>query len=258
MTVPGKSGPDRPTPRRSGRSGKKPVLKHPSDPVRSTGPGSEWGIGDAVATYNIDRWGLGYFSINDKGNVTVAPMLEKGATIDVMDVVSRATLLGLRFPLVLRFQDLLRHRVESLNKAFNDAIVENKYRGRYYGVFPIKVNQLREVVEEIVDAGRPMNYGIECGSKAELFAALATQDNHEALIICNGYKDHSFVRAALLGTRIDKKIVLVVEKVEEVKMIVRVARKAGVDPSIGIRVRLASKSSGIWASSGGESAKFGH
>lgn len=218
---------------------------------------SEWTIEDAVNMYNIDRWGLGYYGINETGNVTVSPLHEKGATIDIIDVIAEAQAQGLRFPLVLRFQDLLRDRVVSLNMAFRGAIDEVKYGGRYLGVFPIKVNQLREVVEEITEAGRPFDYGIEAGSKPELYAALAIHDNPEALIICNGYKDTKFIRMALLGARLGKKVITVAEKVEEVKAVVEIARELGVEPLIGIRVRLAATSSGIWATSGGENSKFG-
>ncbi|MDP4199840.1 MAG: biosynthetic arginine decarboxylase [Bacteroidota bacterium] len=218
---------------------------------------AEWTIEDAVETYNIDRWGLGYFGINEKGHVTVAPLREQGATMDVMDVISDARDWGLRFPLVLRFQDLLRDRVVGLNRAFADNIKEQNYQGQYLGVFPIKVNQLREVVEEIEDAGRPYNYGLEAGSKPELFAALATHTNPDAIIICNGYKDTAFIRTALMGNRLGKKVIMIAEKVEEVKAIIEVARELGVKPLIGVRIRLAAKSTGIWSTSGGESAKFG-
>src|ERR1043165_1902747 len=129
----------------------------------------DWTVENAISTYNIDRWGLGYFSVNDAGDVTVSPLREKGATIDLMDVLSEVPDRGLRFPIVLRFQDLLRDRVEWLNRSFNDAIAEMKYSGKYFGVFPIKVNQLREVIDEIEEAGRQFNYGLEAGSKPELF-----------------------------------------------------------------------------------------
>ncbi len=218
----------------------------------------EWTTEDSTTVYNIDRWGLGYFGINDKGNVTVAPVREQGATIDVMDVLEEARKEeGLRFPMLIRFQDLLRDRVVTLNTAFRTAIEELKFKGEYRGVFPIKVNQLREVVEEIADAGRPFNYGLEAGSKPELFAALAVHDNPKSLIVCNGYKDEQFIRAALLGNRLGKQVIMVAEKLEEVYSIIEVARQMKTEPMIGIRVRLAAKSSGIWATSGGENAKFG-
>ena len=217
----------------------------------------DWTIEDAIANYNIDRWGLGYFSVNEAGHVTVSPMKEKGASIDMMDVVSEILDQDINFPCVIRFQDLLRHRVEALNRSFGDAIADNKYNGKYFGVFPIKVNQLREVIEEIEDAGRPFNYGLEAGSKPELFAVLATHRNHDSLIICNGYKDNAFIRTAMIGRKLGKKVILIAEKIEEVKAILSIARDMGVEPWIGIRVRLAAKSTGIWATSGGESAKFG-
>lgn len=216
-----------------------------------------WTIEDSIETYNIDRWGLDYFSINEQGHVVVSPLRENGARIDIMDVIGEAIEQGLHFPLVIRFQDLLRDRVVTLNNAFRAAIAETNYKANYLGVYPVKVNQLREVVEEIGDAGRPFNYGIEAGSKGELCAALAIHTDPDALIVCNGYKDSRFIRTALLGTRLGKKVFLVGEKVEEVKSIAAVAVEMNVTPWIGIRVRLASKSVGLWETSGGESAKFG-
>ncbi len=216
-----------------------------------------WTSKDSIATYNIDRWGMDYFSINDAGNVTIAPLREHGAVIDITDVLREAHDRGLRYPLVLRFQDLLRDRVEHLNRSFIDAIAENKYDGTYFGVFPIKVNQLREVVEEIADAGKPFHYGLEAGSKPELFSALATHRDLDALIICNGYKDAAFIRTATIGRKLGKKVIMIAEKLEEIKSILQISRESGVDPWIGVRIRLAAKSSGIWATSGGESAKFG-
>jgi arginine decarboxylase len=159
--------------------------------------------------------------------------------------------------MVLRFQDLLRHRVETINKAFNAAIEEAAYRNVYRGVFPIKVNQLREVVEEIMEAGAPFHFGIEAGSKPELLAALAIHRDPESLIICNGYKDSLFIQNALLGRKLGKRVILVVEKLEELQQILAVSKEVGVEPMIGVRVRLAAKGSGKWATSGGENAKFG-
>lgn len=216
-----------------------------------------WDIAQAAETYNIERWGVGYFNVNAQGNVTVRPLQEQGAELDLNDVVQEARDRGLTFPLLLRFQDLLRHRVQTLNEEFRAAIKESGYQGQYRGVFPIKVNQLREVVEEIVDAGAPYNYGIEVGSKPELFAALAMHQDNESLIICNGYKDPLFIQMALLGCKIGKTIVMVVEKLEELRAIITVSESIGVKPYIGIRVRLQSKGAGKWATSGGENAKFG-
>jgi arginine decarboxylase len=216
-----------------------------------------WDVQSSIALYNIDRWGSGYFSINEKGHISVLPTQDPATPIDVVELLEEAQERGLTFPMVLRFQDLLRHRVEKINSTFAEAIAEMGYRAEYRGVFPIKVNQLREVVEEIIDAGAPFHFGIEAGSKPELLAALAIHRDPESLIICNGYKDALFVQNALLGSKLGKKVVLVVEKLEELYQIIQVSQEVGVEPMIGVRVRLASKGAGKWATSGGENAKFG-
>ena len=217
-----------------------------------------WDIPSAISLYNIDRWGLGYFSVNDRGNIAICPTQNPATPIDIMELIAEArSEYGLGFPMVLRFQDLLRHRVETINKAFNAAIEEAAYRNVYRGVFPIKVNQLREVVEEIMEAGAPFHFGIEAGSKPELLAALAIHRDPESLIICNGYKDSLFIQNALLGRKLGKRVILVVEKLEELHQILAVSKEVGVEPMIGVRVRLAAKGSGKWATSGGENAKFG-
>src|SRR6267154_2030427 len=217
----------------------------------------DWDIDSAIATYNVDGWGGGYFTVNAEGNVVAKPLQENGGSITLLEVVNEARTRGLSFPLVIRFQDLLRHRVESVNRAFENAITEFDYRGKYRGVFPIKVNQLREVIEEIVDAGQSFHFGLEAGSKPELVAALAMHKDAESLIICNGYKDQAFIRIALLGRKLGKLVVIVVEKLEELEQTIRAAKEVGVEPVIGIRVRLHSKSSGKWSPSSGENAKFG-
>ncbi len=216
-----------------------------------------WTSEDATSLYLIDRWGSGYFGVNEEGNLTVAPLQSKGAAIPIHEVVQEALGQGLKTPMLIRFQDLLRHRVEHLNGAFNSAIAENRFTGNYRGVFPIKVNQLREVVEEILDAGKPFNYGVEVGSKPEIFAGLAVHDNRDSLIICNGYKDDAFIRMAMIGRKLGKKVILVVEKLSEIRAIVKIAAEMNVEPQIGMRVRLLSKGAGKWATSGGEHAKFG-
>ncbi len=218
---------------------------------------TEWDVESAIATYNVDRWGGGYFTINNSGNVEARPLQENGGSIDILEVVNEARARGLGFPLVIRFQDLLRHRVESVNRAFQTAMSEFGYRNEYRGVFPIKVNQLREVIEEIVDAGQQFHFGLEAGSKPELVAALAMHKDPESLIICNGYKDPAFIRIALLGRKLGKSVVIVVEKLEELEQTIRTSKEVGVEPHIGIRVRLHSKGSGKWSPSGGENAKFG-
>ena len=217
-----------------------------------------WDIPSAIALYNIDRWGTGYFTINAAGNVQVMPTQTYGNAIDLMEVVTEARKQGMAFPLVIRFQDLLRHRVETINRAFHSAIAEANYQNTYKGVFPIKVNQLREVVEEIMDAGRPFNFGLEAGSKPELIAALAVHRDPEGLIICNGYKDSTFIQNALLGRKLGKQVIMVVEKMEEVRQIIQVSKEMNVMPLVGLRVRLQAKGSGKWATSGGENAKFGY
>ncbi len=217
----------------------------------------EWSVEDSVSLYMIDRWGAGYFGVAPGGDMTVAPLQQKGAAIPIIDVVREAQGLNLATPVLIRFQDLLRHRVENLNRAFERAIVDHNYRGSYRGEFPLKVNQLREVVEEILDAGRPWHHGIEVGSKPEIFAGLAVHGDPESVIICNGYKDRNYVRTALIGRKLGKKIIIVAEKVSEVALITKIAAEMGVEPWVGLRVRLLSKGSGKWATSGGEHAKFG-
>jgi arginine decarboxylase len=218
---------------------------------------NEWDIDAAIATYNVDAWGGGYFTVNSEGSVVAKPLQENGGSINILEVVNEARARGLSFPLVIRFQDLLRHRVESVNRVFQDAITEFGYRGAYRGVFPIKVNQLREVIEEIVDAGQQFHFGLEAGSKPELVAALAMHKDPESLIVCNGYKDPAFIRIALLGRKLGKLVVIVVEKIEELEATIRASKEVGVEPVIGIRVRLHSKGSGKWSPSAGENAKFG-
>jgi arginine decarboxylase len=216
-----------------------------------------WDVARALHTYNIARWGNAYFGVNDAGNMTVRPIQDQGPALDLLAVTAEARDRGLTFPLLLRFQDLLRHRVQVLNEEFRAAIAEAGYQGQYRGVFPIKVNQLREVVEEIMDAGAPYKFGLEVGSKPELFAALAIHRDPECILICNGYKDSLYIQMALLGRKLGKTIIMVVEKVEELKAIIDVSQQLGVRPIIGVRIRLLAKSSGKWATSGGENAKFG-
>src|SRR5688572_30008147 len=223
----------------------------------STSSGGDWSIQSARTLYNIDRWGAKYFDINNDGHVVARPLQEGGTDVDLADVVEEARARNLKCPLLIRFQDLLRHRVDSINQAFRTAIAEFNYQGKYRGVFPIKVNQLREVVEEILEAGKPYNFGLEVGSKPELFAGLALQAQTGSLIICNGYKDGSFIRMALMGNKLGKTVIMVVEKLEELRQIITVSRQVGVEPIVGIRARLLSKGAGKWSESGGENAKFG-
>src|SRR5436190_2868832 len=219
--------------------------------------GSTWDINSARNLYNVHRWGSKYFDINDAGHVIATPLQENGTAVEISDVIEEAKSRGLKFPLLIRFQDILRHRVDALNTAFRNSINEFNFQGEYRGVFPIKVNQLREVVEEILEAGKPFNFGLEVGSKPELFAGLALQPQMGSLIICNGYKDSVFIKMALMGIKLGKKVIMVVEKLEELKHIITISKQVGVEPMIGIRARLLSKGAGKWAESGGENAKFG-
>src|SRR5882672_10916210 len=228
-----------------------------STPRCATTMKTEWDIESAIATYNVEGWGEGYFTVNSSGNVEARPLKDNGGSIDLLAIVNEARARNLSFPLLIRFQDLVRHRVESINRAFQSAISEFGYRNEYRGVFPIKVNQLREVIEEIVDAGEQFHFGLEAGSKPELVAALAMQKDHESLIICNGYKDPAFIRIALLGRKLGKSVIIVAEKLEELEQTIRTSKEVGVEPDIGIRVRLHTKGSGKWSPSGGENAKFG-
>ena len=217
----------------------------------------DWTVDDSTSLYMIDRWGAGYFDVAPNGDMTVAPLQTKGIAVPIIAAVREAQGMNLATPLLVRFQDLLRHRVEMLNRSFEAAIADHGYQGSYRGVFPIKVNQLREVVEEILDAGRPFHHGVEVGSKPEMFAGLAVHSDPESIIICNGYKDRTYIRTALTGRKLGKKVILVAEKISEVAMICKIAAEMGVEPWIGLRVRLLAKGAGKWATSGGEHAKFG-
>ncbi|HWG89587.1 MAG TPA: biosynthetic arginine decarboxylase [Candidatus Thermoplasmatota archaeon] len=207
--------------------------------------------------YNIENWGAGYFTINEQGHVCVTPYGAGGPRIDLMDVIQDIQEKGLGFPTVIRFQDVLRSRVVKLNETFQAAIKTHNYRGGYYGVFPIKVNQMREVVEEILDAGTPYHYGLEAGSKPELIVALALNTDPEALTICNGYKDEDYMRLALVGRKLGRKVMVVIEKLSELPLLLKVADEMQVQPLIGFRAKLTTKGAGKWEKSSGDFAKFG-
>ncbi len=224
-------------------------------PISTIAPA--WTAQDSNQLYMVDRWGAGYFGVDEGGHLTVAPLQDRGRAIAITDVLRDAQAEGLKAPLLIRFQDLLHHRVRTLNDAFAVAIRESRYRAEYRGVFPIKVNQLREVVHEILDAGQRYHYGIEVGSKPEMFAGLSMHTDNESLIVCNGYKDDAFIRMAMIGRKLGKKVILIAEKLSEVQAILRIAKEMNVQPLIGLRVRLASKGAGRWSTSGGEHAKFG-
>jgi arginine decarboxylase len=217
---------------------------------------SAWSAAKSEEHYGFKRWGSGHITVDDDGFVNVQPRAD-GRGIRIMDVVDEALGMGLKAPMVIRFQDLLRHRVIQLNECFIKAIKEEGYKGEYRGVFPIKVNQLREVVDEIVLAGKDYNYGLEAGSKPELMIALAMHEGSQRLIICNGYKDHDYIRLALLGRKLGKKIIIVVEQLAELDDIIRLSQETGVKPMIGFRSKLQTRGEGKWAMSSGDNAKFG-
>jgi arginine decarboxylase len=231
-------------------------LEPRSDATASTKP-AEWSIEKSFQHYNMAGWGAGYFSISEKGHVVVHPHGQPGPVIDVMEVVEDIRERQLGFPCVVRFQDVLRDRVKVINEAFAKAVAEMGYGGRYCGVFPIKVNQMREVVEEILDAGAPWHYGLEAGSKGELLIVLGHNVDPEALTICNGYKDDEFMRLALLGRKLGRKVIVVVEKLSELPHLLGVAEEMGVEPMIGLRSKLTTRGAGKWEGSSGDFAKFG-
>ena len=215
-----------------------------------------WSLQKSQELYGFQRWGNGNFSVDSTGCVEVRPQGDQ-RSIRVLDVIEEARGKGLRTPLLIRFQDLLRQRVEQINAAFATAIKEEGYSGSYRGVFPIKVNQMREVVEEIIDAGEPFGFGLEAGSKPELMIALAIHSDPNALLICNGYKDEEYIRLAMLGSKLGKKVIIVIEQVSEIEPIIRLSQEYDTVPNIGIRVKLLSQGEGKWATSTGDQSKFG-
>lgn len=218
----------------------------------------KWTSKDSLETYQIERWGDGYFGVNKGGDLCVYPNKSaKGPVINIAEVIKEAENEGLKLPAVFRFHDILHSQVKTLNKTFAATIKTAKYQGKYCGVYPTKVNQLREVIEEIVEAGSEFDYGLEAGSKAELLAALAYNTNKNSLTILNGYKDREYMQLAMLGTTIGKKVVIVIEKLSEVFTILDLAKEFGTTPLLGVRAKLNSKAGGKWSESSGEHAKFG-
>jgi arginine decarboxylase len=217
----------------------------------------KWKTYDAVETYGIRHWGKGYFGINRAGHVTVHPHKNPEKAIDLKELVDQLQTRGIQLPILLRFTDILRHRVGEIHDAFRSAIKEFDYQGEYCCVYPIKVNQQRHVVEEILDFGRPFNFGLEAGSKPELLAVLAVTNGLNTPIICNGFKDDEFIKMTILARKIGKQIIPVVEKFTELEAIVRYAQELSVRPVIGVRVKLASRGAGRWKSSAGYRSKFG-
>jgi len=216
----------------------------------------KWRIEDSAELYNINGWGINYFSINEKGNVCVTPK-ENGVQVDLKEVIDELQLRDVSTPVLLRFTDILDSRIEKMASSFKTAAEEYNYNAQNFIIYPIKVNQMRPVVEEIVAHGKKFNIGLEAGSKPELHAVIAINTDNESLIICNGYKDEDYIELAILAQKMGRKIFLVVEKLNELKLITRIAKQHKVKPNLGIRIKLASTGSGKWEDSGGDVSKFG-
>src|SRR6476646_2006658 len=221
-------------------------------------PRSGWGIDAARALYNIEGWGAGFFDINTRGHVVVRPNKERPEhEVDLHDVAMDLEEQGIALPVLLRFSDILRSRIEALTTRFDEARAEFQYTGGYTTVYPIKVNQQRHVIEEILEFGKSHGVGLECGSKPELQAILGLSETTDHLIVCNGYKDEEFMRLALMGQKLGHQVFIVLEQLSEVDVLLQVADELGVTPMAGVRIKLYSEGSGRWAKSGGEKSKFG-
>src|SRR6188768_2947802 len=228
----------------------------PITPSTSTSSTRSWSVHEASELYEVARWGNGYISVNDAGHVQVHPTKDSARAIDLKELVDRLQLRGISLPVLIRFTDILKHRLGDIHTAFTSAIAQHQYQGGYSCVYPIKVNQQRQVVEEVHKFGKPYNFGLEAGSKPELLAVVALADNSTP-IICNGFKDAEFIETAMLAHQIGRNIIPVVEKYTELGLILEYAEKVGVRPQIGMRVKLAARGSGRWQSSGGFRSKFG-
>jgi len=220
-------------------------------------PFEPWSVAKSAQLYGQEHWGAGYFQVNERGHVTVTPDPENGASLDLHELVDAMHERDIKLPVLFRFNGILRHRVKAMHDAFAAAIAEHDYKGSYQPVFPIKVNQQAQVVSVINEAGRPFHLGLEVGSKPELVAVLALQDDPEAPLICNGYKDRHYMRLALTAQKVGRKPIIVIEKPTELTLVLEVAREMEVEPMLGFRLRLTGKGAGRWEASGGERAKFG-
>jgi len=219
-------------------------------------PTERWTPQTASDFYDVPSWGKGYFSVGDNGHVRVHPEKDPARSIDLKELVDTLVLRGINLPILIRFADILKHRLGEIHSAFDTAIHEHKYQGGYCCVYPIKVNQQRQVVEEVLEFGREYRFGLEAGSKPELMAVMAMASN-ETPIICNGFKDDEYIEMAMLAQKMGRHIIPVVEKYTELGLILKYSERVGVRPSIGLRVKLASRGSGRWKSSGGYRSKFG-
>ena len=216
----------------------------------------KWKVDDSAELYNINGWGVNYFSINEKGNVEVTPA-RNGVAVDLKELIDELDLSDVATPVLIRFPDILDDRIINISNCFKSAAEEYDYKAQNFIIYPIKVNQMRPVVEEIVSHGKKFNIGLEAGSKPELHAVIAINTDPESLIICNGYKDEAYIELALLAQKMGKRIFLVIEKLNELKLIINIAKRLKVKPNLGIRIKLASVGSGKWEESGGDISKFG-
>lgn len=217
----------------------------------------DWSVKKSAKLYQIKGWGEPYFRINERGHVEVRPDPTVDRAIDLYDLTRQLGERGIDLPLLIRFPNILHDRIRLLNQCFENAILEYEYKGKYRGVFPIKVNQQRHLVEEIVESGRPWRFGLEAGSKPELLIALAAMEDEDGFIICNGYKDLAYLETALVAQRFDNTVVVVLERIEELELAFRASEKLGIRPCLGVRTKLSSKGIGRWADSAGDRAKFG-
>ena len=223
-------------------------------PVRE--PADRWTTAEAAELYDVASWGKGYFSVGKNGHLLVHPEKDTSRAIDLKELVDNLQLRGISLPILIRFGEILKHRLGEMHQAFQNAIAEHGYKNSYCCVYPIKVNQQRQVVEEVFEYGRPYKFGLEAGSKPELLAVLAIADN-QTPIICNGFKDDEYIEMVMLAKKIGRNIIPVVEKYTELDLILKHSQRVGVRPVIGLRVKLASRGSGRWKSSGGYRSKFG-
>ncbi|MBF0425105.1 MAG: biosynthetic arginine decarboxylase [Magnetococcales bacterium] len=228
-----------------------------ASPPAATNSDQTWSSADSLNLYNVHGWGIGFFGANDQGHLTVSPLLDQGPTLDLMELVESIQNRGISLPVLIRFSDILRVRIHTLHTCFEKARADYEYTGHYLGVYPIKVNQQRQVVEELIQFGQEVDMGLEAGSRPELQIVLAMLDNPRALIICNGYKDDEFIRLALMGQQMGRQIYVVIEKPQELHKLLAIADTLNVRPNIGLRVKLEASGSGKWEASGGLFSKFG-
>jgi arginine decarboxylase len=228
-----------------------------SKPLKSNGEATPWTVEKSAELYQIRGWGEPYFTVNTAGRVEVRPDPARDRGIDLYELTQDLKARGLALPLLIRFSDVLHDRIRRINECFAKAITEHNYAGVYRGVYPVKVNQQRHIVEEVVEFGSPWSYGLEAGSKPELLIALANAQESGGLILCNGYKDSKYIETALLAQRFDKTVIIVLERIEELDVVFRAAEKTGISPALGVRAKLTAKGVGRWADSAGDRAKFG-